>query len=48
LQHYEMSVFVNNITNARYFNNGYVEGDGTKKYFVQAPANFYFSFKYSF
>jgi iron complex outermembrane receptor protein len=48
LKHYEVSVFVNNITNAKYINNGYVEGDGTRKYFVQAPTNFYIAFKYSF
>jgi iron complex outermembrane receptor protein len=48
LQHYDVSVFVNNITNAKYFNNGYVEGDGTRKYFVQAPTNFYVALKYSF
>ena len=48
LKHYEVSVFVNNIANAKYINNGYVEGDGTRKYFVQAPTNFYIAFKYSF
>lgn len=48
LQHYEIAVFVNNISNAKYFNNGYVEADGTRKYFVQAPTNFYIAFKYSF
>lgn len=39
-------VFVNNITNSKYFNNGYVDVDGSKKYFVQAPTNFYLSIKY--
>jgi iron complex outermembrane receptor protein len=42
------SVFLNNITNAKYFNHGYVDFDGTKKYFVQAPTNFYASIQYSF
>lgn len=32
---------LNNITNIQYFNNGYVDFDGTNKYFVQAPINFY-------
>ncbi|MBK6730144.1 MAG: TonB-dependent receptor [Bacteroidetes bacterium] len=42
------SVFLNNITNAKYFNQGYVDFDGSKKYFVQAPTNFYASIQYSF
>ncbi len=45
---FQFCVFVNNITNSRYFNNGYVDFDGSKKYFVQAPTNFYASIKYSF
>jgi iron complex outermembrane receptor protein len=48
VSHYEVSFFLNNITNAKYINNGYVEADGTRKYFVQAPTNFYIAFKYSF
>lgn len=42
------SVFLNNVTNAKYFNHGYVDFDGTRKYFVQAPINFYLSVQYSF
>jgi iron complex outermembrane receptor protein len=45
---FQFCVFVNNITNSNYFNNGYVDFDGSKKYFVQAPTNFYASIKYSF
>jgi len=45
---FQFCVFVNNITNSKYFNNGYVDFDGSKKYFVQAPTNFYASIKYSF
>ncbi len=45
---FELCVFVNNLTNSKYFNNGYVDFDGSKKYFVQAPANVYGSIKYSF
>jgi len=45
---FQICVFVNNITNSKYFNNGYVDFDGSKKYFVQAPTNFYASIKYSF
>ena len=45
---FQFYVFVNNITNSKYFNNGYVDFDGSKKYFVQAPTNFYASIKYSF
>jgi iron complex outermembrane receptor protein len=43
-----LSFFVNNITGAKYYNNGYVEADGTCKLFVQAPANVYAAFKYRF
>nr|WP_299204013.1 TonB-dependent receptor [uncultured Brumimicrobium sp.] len=42
------SVFLNNITNTKYFNQGYVDFDGSKRYFVQAPTNFYASIQYSF
>jgi iron complex outermembrane receptor protein len=45
---FELCFFVNNLTNSKYFNNGYVDFDGSKKYFVQAPANVYGSIKYSF
>ena len=44
----QIGVFINNISNSKYFNNGYVDFDGNKKYFVQAPTNFYTSFIYSF
>jgi iron complex outermembrane receptor protein len=40
-------LFVDNITNVKYFNNGYVDYDGSKKYFVQAPTTFYASIKYT-
>lgn len=45
---FQFSVFLNNITNAQYFNQGYVDFDGSKKYFAQAPTNFYASIQYSF
>lgn len=45
---FELGVFINNITNTKYFNNGYVDFDASKKYFVQSPANFYTSVKYTF
>ncbi|NUO00846.1 MAG: TonB-dependent receptor [Saprospiraceae bacterium] len=44
----QLGIFANNITNTQYFNNGYIDFDGSKKYFVQAPTNFYASIKYSF
>lgn len=40
--------FVNNITNSKYFNNGYVDFDGSKKYFVQSPTNYYAALQYNF
>jgi iron complex outermembrane recepter protein len=48
MKHFQIGFFVYNITNAKYFNNGYVDPDGTKKYFVQSPTNFYTSIKYTF
>jgi iron complex outermembrane receptor protein len=45
---FQLSIFANNITNATYFNNGYVDFDGTNKYFAQAPANVYAALKYTF
>jgi iron complex outermembrane recepter protein len=48
MKHYTLSFFVNNITSAKYFNNAYVDYDGTKKYSIQAPGNIYFAIKYSF
>lgn len=48
IKDFQICVFVNNITNAKYFNNGYVDADGSKKYFVQAPTNFYTSIQYRF
>jgi iron complex outermembrane receptor protein len=48
LHGFQCSVFLNNITNTKYFNQGYVDFDGSSKYFVQAPTNFYASIQYSF
>jgi iron complex outermembrane recepter protein len=44
---FQFCVFADNITNAKYFNNGYVDYDGSKKYFVQAPTTVYVSVKYT-
>jgi len=41
IQGWEFSFMVNNILNSKYFNQGYVDWDGTAKYFVQAPLNVY-------
>lgn len=48
IKSFQFSLFLNNITNAKYFNHGYVDFDGSKKYFVQALINFYASIQYSF
>jgi iron complex outermembrane receptor protein len=45
---FQFCVFMNNLTNSKYFNNGYVDFDGSKKYFVQAPTNYYTSINYTF
>ncbi|WP_343854854.1 TonB-dependent receptor [Fulvivirga kasyanovii] len=43
-----LSAFINNVTDIIYYNNGYVDFDGTNKYFVQAPRNYYGMITYSF
>ena len=48
IKKYYMSLFLNNITDTYYFNNGIVNSDGTNSYFVQAPRNIYFSIKKTF
>jgi iron complex outermembrane receptor protein len=45
---FQFTLFVNNITGAKYYNQGYVDYDGTNKFFVQAPTNYYVSIQYSF
>jgi iron complex outermembrane receptor protein len=44
----KVSAFVNNLSNSQYFNHAYVDFDGSTKYFVQAPINFYAAIQYSF
>jgi iron complex outermembrane recepter protein len=44
---WELSVHLNNLTNIRYYNNGYVDYDGTKKLFVQAPTNIFTSVRFT-
>lgn len=40
-KHYQLSLFANNLLNAKYYNSGYVEYDGiTRKLFTQMPINF--------
>jgi len=48
IKNFDITIFAYNITNEKYYSNGYVDFDGTAKYFVQAPVNFYLSAKYSF
>jgi iron complex outermembrane recepter protein len=48
IKNLQFAVFLNNMTNAKYFNHGYVDLDGSKKYFVQAPTNFFASIQYDF
>ncbi len=48
IKNWKISFFVNNLTNTNYYNNGYVDFDGTNKYFVQAPINFYGMLNYTF
>lgn len=45
---FQLSLFANNITNTKYFNHGYVDFDGSRKYFTQSPINLYAALQYSF
>lgn len=45
---WSLRLFANNLTNIRYFNHGYIEVDGRKKLFVQAPFNLYGAVEYTF
>lgn len=45
---FQLSLFANNITNTKYFNHGYVDFDGSRKYFTQSPINLYVALQYSF
>jgi iron complex outermembrane recepter protein len=47
LNKWDLTVHLNNLTNTRYYNNGYIDYDGTKKLFVQAPANVFASIKFT-
>ena len=48
LKRFKFSAFINNLTNTQYFNNGYIDFDGSRKLFVQAPRNYYGMITYSF
>jgi iron complex outermembrane recepter protein len=48
IRNFQFSLFLNNMTNTKYFNQGYVDFDGSRKYFVQAPANLFASIQYGF
>ena len=47
IKNYSASLFINNITDNFYYNNGLVDSDGTRKYFVQAARNMFISIKYT-
>lgn len=47
LKQISVGFYVNNLTNAKYFNNGYEDFDKVNKYFVQEPINFNICFKYT-
>ena len=48
IRNYLISIFINNITDNYYFNQGVVNPDGSKSYFVQTPRNIYFSLRKDF
>ncbi|MCO5233383.1 MAG: TonB-dependent receptor [Chitinophagales bacterium] len=45
---FQFSLYANNLSNTKYYNHGYVEEDGTKKYFTQAPINYSIGIQYKF
>lgn len=44
----KVSAFLNNLTNVRYYNYGYVDFDGSSKFFVQAPFSTFLALQYQF
>lgn len=44
----EVNLFLNNLTDKTYFNAGYLDYDGTGKYFAQARFNYYLSTSWTF
>jgi len=46
IKNYNLTLFINNITDNYYFNNGLIDWDGNRKYFMQAPRNIFISIKY--
>lgn len=47
LGNFRFSAFLNNVTSAKYYSSGYVDYDGSAKYFVQAPINYHASVQFS-
>lgn len=45
---FRISLIGNNLLNTEYYNRGYIDWDGSKKYFVQAPINYYVALSYHF
>ncbi len=43
IKNYYSSIFINNLTNANYYNNGEINLDESENYWVQTPRNFYIS-----
>ena len=48
LKKFSATVFLNNLNNKQYYNNGYVDFDGTPKYFIQAPFHIFTALTYTF
>lgn len=51
LKHHQIDVMLNNLTNAQYYSSGYVDfgANGPESaYFVQAPFNFFVTYKFKF
>ena len=48
IKNYYSSIFINNLTNANYYNNGETNLDESKNYWVQSPRNFYISLGHQF
>ena len=44
---YTASLFLNNITDIHYFNNGEINSEGQRSYWVQPPRNFFVSIEYN-
>ena len=48
IKNFDGSILLNNVLNQQYYSNGYIGGDGTPLFFVQAPFNIFGNLRWKF